>query len=66
MPALRIRAHRGGATAGGIAGYPVDRVHHEVAFLGRHVHWTLEEVLGLDHAQRQRWVAEVTAQLGGG
>jgi hypothetical protein len=37
----------------------VDRVHQEVAFLGRHVHWTLAEVLGLDHAQRQRWVREV-------
>lgn len=37
----------------------MDRVHQEVAFLGRHVHWTLAEVLSLDHAQRQRWVREV-------
>jgi len=46
-----------------VTGYPVDRVHHEVAFLGRHVHWTLEELLDLDHAQRLRWVGEVSAQL---
>jgi len=40
----------------------VDLVHHEVAYLGRHVHWTLREVLGLDHAQRRRWVAEINRQ----
>jgi hypothetical protein len=28
------------------------------------VHWTLTEVLNLDHAQRQRWVLEVADQLG--
>jgi hypothetical protein len=50
-------------------GYPVDRVHQEVAFLGRHVHWTLQELLSLDHTQRLRWVREVADALaadGGG
>jgi hypothetical protein len=28
------------------------------------VHWTLTEVLSLDHTQRQRWVQEVADQLG--
>jgi hypothetical protein len=28
------------------------------------VHWTLTEVMDLDHAQRQRWVQEVADQLG--
>ena len=41
----------------------MDRVHHEVAYLGRYLHWTLTELLNLDHAQRQRWVREVTALL---
>ena len=41
----------------------MDRVHHEVAFLARHVHWTLTELLTLDHAQRQRWVREIAAAL---
>jgi hypothetical protein len=40
----------------------VDLVHHEVAYLGRHVNWTLHEVLELDHAQRRRWVAEAAGQ----
>jgi hypothetical protein len=41
----------------------VDRVYHEAAFLSRHVHWTLTEVLGLDHGERRRWVREIAAQL---
>jgi len=27
------------------------------------VHWTLTEVLSLDHAERRRWVGEVVEQL---
>jgi hypothetical protein len=46
-----------------MTGYPLDRVHREAAFLGRHVHWTLSEVLDLDHAQRLRWVQEISEQL---
>ena len=64
MPALRAKPRDGGAAAGGVTGYPLDRVHQEAAFLGRHVHWTLTEVLSLDHTQRQRWVQEVADQLG--
>lgn len=60
---MRHRARGGGATAGGIVGYPLDRVQQEAAFLGQHVHWTLTEVLSLDHAERRRWVGEVVEQL---
>jgi hypothetical protein len=63
MPALRPAARGGGAAAGGIAGYPLDRVHQEAAFLGRHVNWTFTEVMSLDHAQRRRWVDEVAGQI---
>jgi hypothetical protein len=27
--------------------------------LGSYAHWTLTEVLGLDHAERHRWVSEI-------
>ena len=46
-----------------MTGYPLDRVQREAAFLGRHVHWTLSEVLDLDHAARLRWVQEISEQL---
>jgi hypothetical protein len=43
-------------------GHPLTRVYREVAFLGRHVHWTLGELLDLDHAERGRWVLEISRQ----
>lgn len=51
---------RRGGRRGGVVGYPLHRVYEEVAYLGRRVHWTLEELMNLDHAERQRWVREVT------
>jgi hypothetical protein len=39
----------------------VDRVYHEVAYLSCRVHWTLAELLALDHQERRRWVGEVAA-----
>ncbi|WP_198042407.1 DUF6760 family protein [Kitasatospora azatica] len=44
----------------------MERVHQEVAYLGRHVHWTLAELLSLDHQQRRLWVREIAAQVEGG
>ncbi|MEV6115949.1 hypothetical protein AB0L59_26450 [Streptomyces sp. NPDC052109] len=39
------------------------RVRQEVAFLGRHVHWTLAEALALDHAERLHWIREIATAL---
>ncbi len=39
--------------------YPSERLHEEVAYLAYHFHWSHGEVMQLDHAERQRWVAEV-------
>ncbi len=39
--------------------YPSDRLYEEVAYLSRYLHWTREEVMAMDHRERQRWVAEV-------
>ncbi|MFI9155494.1 hypothetical protein [Streptomyces sp. NPDC053367] len=36
-----------------------------MAFLGRQVHWTLTELLDLDHQERLRWVREVARVLEG-
>lgn len=41
--------------------YPSDRLHEEVAALCLHMHWPLDQVLSLDHHQRQRWLEEITA-----
>ena len=48
-----------GQLGGGIVGYPLDRLYEEVAYIAYHFHWPMDEVLALDHAERQRWVQEI-------
>jgi Family of unknown function (DUF6760) len=38
--------------------YPSERLHEEVAYLAYHFSWSYQEVMQLDHRERQRWVAE--------
>jgi hypothetical protein len=40
-------------------GYPSDRLFEEVAYLAYYFHWPYDEILQLEHRERQRWVAEV-------
>jgi hypothetical protein len=56
-----VRAHlsHGGACTGGVACYPLDRLREEVAYLAYHFHWSYEEVMNMEHAERQDWVGEV-------
>lgn len=32
----------------------------EVAFIAYHFHWPPEAILGLEHADRRRWVQEIS------
>jgi len=32
-----------------------------VAFVAYHFHWPLDHVLALEHADRRRWVAEISS-----
>ena len=61
-PAARVRARlRGGpAGPGGFVGYPLDELYEEVAFIAYHFHWSLEEIMSLEHAERRRWVSEIS------
>ena len=42
-------------------GRPPDEVYVEVAYIAYHFHWPPEELMGLDHIQRRRWVAEISS-----
>jgi hypothetical protein len=42
-----------------MTGYPSSRLLEEVAYLAYHFHWPYEQIMQLDHAERQQWVAEV-------
>jgi hypothetical protein len=39
--------------------YPAARLHEEVAYVAYHFHWPREEILDLEHHERQRWVREI-------
>lgn len=42
-----------------MTGYPSERLFEEVAYLAYHFHWPYDQILWLDHHERQRWVNEV-------
>ena len=58
---MQSRFRGGAGLLGGIAGYPLDRLYEEVAYIAYHFHWPLEEILELEHAERQRWVEQIAA-----
>ena len=39
--------------------YAADRLYEEVAYVAYHFHWSREEILDLEHAERRRFVAEI-------
>lgn len=57
---MRPRVRCGARRGGGIVGYPLDQLHEEVAYLAYHFHWPIGEILSLEHADRRRWVEEIS------
>jgi hypothetical protein len=61
VPAVRARVRAGAGTVGGIVGHRLETLFEEVAFVAYHFHWPLDVVLGLEHADRRRWVEEISS-----
>ena len=38
----------------------MEQLYEEVAFVAYHFHWPMAEVLNLPHADRHRWVEEIS------
>lgn len=36
-----------------------DRLYEEVAYVAYHFHWSMDEILDLEHPLRQRFVTEI-------
>jgi hypothetical protein len=36
-----------------------DRLHEEVAYIAYHFHWSLDDLLDLDHGQRRLYVGQI-------
>ena len=45
--------------------YAVDRIHQEIAYVPHHLHWSLEEIMDLEHHDRRRYLT-VAAELADG
>jgi len=45
---------------GKMIGYPRDQLFREVAFIAYHFHWSLKEILSLDHKTRLRFIDEIS------
>ncbi len=39
--------------------YANDRLYQELAYVAFHFHWSLDELLDLEHAERTRFVDEI-------
>jgi hypothetical protein len=35
-------------------------LYEEVAYIAYHFHWALDEILGLEHAERHRWIEQIS------
>lgn len=42
-------------------GYPLERLHEEVAYLAYHFNWGYESLMGMEHRDRRQWVEQVAA-----
>ncbi|HEX2040923.1 MAG TPA: DUF6760 family protein [Acidimicrobiales bacterium] len=41
--------------------YATDRLYEEVAYVAYHFHWSLDEILELEHPLRRRFVSEIAS-----
>ncbi len=56
---MRTRVRGRDGRRGGIVGYPLERLYEEVAYIAYHFHWSMDEILRLEHRDRQRWAEEI-------
>lgn len=42
-----------------MTGYPLDALYQEVAYIAYYFHWSHEQVMSMEHAERKRWVDEI-------
>lgn len=40
--------------------YPLDKIYQEVAYIAYHFHWSLDDILDMEHRERQIWIREIS------
>ncbi|MGA5452238.1 DUF6760 family protein [Streptomyces umbrinus] len=41
--------------------YATDRLNEEIAYVAYHFHWSLEEILDLEHQDRRRFTEQIAS-----
>jgi len=41
--------------------YPLERIFQEVAYIAYHFHWPLDDLLEMEHRERQIWIKEISS-----
>lgn len=59
MSPLPGRIPGGDSSPGGVLSYPPERLREEIAYIAYYLHWPYEQVMAMEHRERQQWVAEV-------
>jgi len=49
-------------SGGKVFGYPLEQLYQEVALIAFYFHWSLDDILSLEHSERSRWV-QLISQL---
>lgn len=55
----RVRS-RYGDRPGGVLSYPLDKLYQEVAYIAYHFHWAIDDILNMEHKERQVWIREIS------
>ncbi|MBD2867590.1 DUF6760 family protein [Paenibacillus arenilitoris] len=45
---------------GPLLGYPADRLYEEVGFVAYYFHWSHDDIMNMEHAERRRWCDEIS------
>ena len=42
-----------------VATYPREQLYQEIAYIAYHFHWSLDDVLAMEHDERHIWLREI-------
>ncbi len=59
MSSLSTAIKSGVGSSGGVISYPSGQLYEEVAYVAYNFHWQREDILSLEHHERQKWVKEI-------
>ncbi|MBK9070917.1 MAG: hypothetical protein IPL79_07955 [Myxococcales bacterium] len=42
-----------------MATYPREQLYQEMAYVAYHFHWSMDEILDMEHSERHTWLREI-------